>query len=77
MNCVICQTGELVRKQVEEELRVGNDVLLAPVETLVCDACGERYYDRATMRRLEQLEADARKQADRFPTVGRVLLAAA
>jgi len=59
MKCVICRTGELGRTAVEEEVRVGNDVLVTPIETLVCDACGERYYDRPTMKYLERVVEEA------------------
>jgi YgiT-type zinc finger domain-containing protein len=41
---------------VQERIPVGNDIVLVPVEVLVCQSCGERFYDRATMHRLEELE---------------------
>lgn len=77
MKCVICHVGELRNRTVEEEIRVGSDILLTAVEVEICDSCGERHYDRATMRRLEELEGAVRAHADRFPTVGRVLQHAA
>jgi len=48
-------------------------MILVPVEVLVCNNCGERYYDRRTMQRLEEIE-DA-VNADRLflERVGEVL----
>lgn len=74
MRCVICRTGELSRRMVEEEIRVDNDVLLVKVSVLACDSCGERYYDRATMRRLEEVETKLRTEPGAFSAIGRVLV---
>jgi len=48
-------------------------MILVPVEVLVCNNCGERYYDQRTMQRLEEIE-DA-VNADRLflERVGEVL----
>jgi YgiT-type zinc finger domain-containing protein len=43
-------------RQVNEQVARGEDVILVPVEVLVCNNCGERYYDRRIMLRLEQIE---------------------
>jgi len=31
-------------------------MILVPVDVLVCNHCGERYYDRRTMQKLEEIE---------------------
>jgi hypothetical protein len=31
-------------------------MILIPLEVLVCNNCGERYYDRRTMQKLEEIE---------------------
>jgi len=77
MKCVMCRTGELERTPVEEEVRVGNDVLLTPIEALVRDGCGERYYDRATMKYLERVVEEAVERRDTFRPVGQVFAVAA
>ena len=56
MRCVICNSPNIRKKQVEEEIRIGNDITFVTIETLVCDECGERYYDRRTMKKLEDIE---------------------
>ncbi|PIY38730.1 MAG: YgiT-type zinc finger domain-containing protein [Armatimonadetes bacterium CG_4_10_14_0_8_um_filter_66_14] len=77
MKCVICHTGELERTHVEEETRVGNDLLLTPIEALVCDGCGERYYDRPTMKYLERVVEEAARRHDTLRPVGQVFAVAA
>jgi hypothetical protein len=42
-------------KSVEEEIRSDKDILLVPLEVLVCLGCGERYYDRETMKKIEEM----------------------
>jgi hypothetical protein len=37
---------------------VGNELILMPIEVLVCRTCGERYYDPKTKRYLEEVEKE-------------------
>jgi hypothetical protein len=39
----------------------------------VCETCGERYYDRKTMRDLEEVEQKLRDGIGKVEDVGRVL----
>jgi len=43
-------------KKVEEEIRVGQDIYFVRIQVNVCRECGERYYDRKTLRKLEEVE---------------------
>ena len=73
MKCVICKSLDVEKKLVEEEIRSGSDIIIVPIEVMVCLNCGERYYDRRTMRFLEETESKiAAKQMNLSP-VGRVL----
>ena len=56
MKCIICKSTDIERKLVDEEIKLENDIILYPVEVLVCDNCGERYYDAITMRKLEEVK---------------------
>jgi YgiT-type zinc finger domain-containing protein len=53
MKCIICKNTDIKRKEVQEEIKRGDDIVLIPCEILVCSNCGERYYDRKTMQKLE------------------------
>ncbi|MCL4496906.1 MAG: YgiT-type zinc finger protein [Deltaproteobacteria bacterium] len=75
MKCVICKSSDIQLKNVEEEIEIGNDIVLVPVEVLVCPNCGERYYDRKTLRKLEEVKANLTKHNLQLEEVGRVLRA--
>ncbi len=73
MKCVICHSSTIELKTVNEEIWMDEDVVLVPVEVLVCANCGERYYDRRAMRRLEEAEEQLRQKKLSLNIVGRVL----
>lgn len=73
MRCIICKGSDIEKKKVEEELRIGNDVIFIPLELMVCLQCGERYYDRKTIKFLEETEDKAKKEKLNLSPVGRVL----
>jgi len=73
MKCVICNSQDITRRKVEEEIRENSDVILIPIEVLVCERCGERYYDRRTMKRLEEIEQSIKEKRTSLQKVGRVL----
>jgi hypothetical protein len=60
-------------KSVEEEIRSDKDILLIPVEVLVCLSCGERYYDKKTMRKIEEMRSKLKQHDLKVEEVGKVL----
>jgi len=75
MRCVICNSEDIQKKQVDEEIRHGDDVIFVPIETLVCQSCGERYYDRRTMKYLEEMAGKIRSDKSETVQIGKVLKA--
>jgi YgiT-type zinc finger domain-containing protein len=75
MKCVICKSSNIKEKQVREEIKKGPDIVLLPIEVLVCLDCGERYYDRKAMRKLEETKQRLKKHNLLVKEIGRVLLA--
>ncbi len=73
MRCVICSSPDIEEREVEEEIRIGNDIVVVPVKTKVCAGCGERYYDRKTMTLLEEIEDKLEKKSINLRVVGKVL----
>jgi len=59
--------------EVMERLEVGADIVQVRVQVPVCQTCGERYYDRATMRHLEGVERELREGSGKTHETGRVL----
>lgn len=74
MKCVICHGEDIRLKKVQEELAAGNDVVYMAVKVLVCQTCGERYYDRQAMRFLEEAEQKLKEGKAKLQEVGKVLL---
>jgi len=74
MKCVICHGDNIQMKDVLEELKIGEDVVYVSVKALVCQTCGERYYDRRAMRFLEEAEQKLKEGKAELREVGKVLL---
>jgi YgiT-type zinc finger domain-containing protein len=75
MKCVVCKSPDIERKRVDEEIKFKKDIILVPVEVLVCNNCGERYYDSKTMRELENMKVRINKEDLAYERVGEVLRA--
>ncbi|MGQ9628643.1 MAG: YgiT-type zinc finger protein [Anaerolineae bacterium] len=73
MRCVVCLSPNIEKKKINETLWIDSDVILIPIEVMACNNCGERYYDRRTMRRLEEIEKSLRERRLNLNPVGKVL----
>ena len=73
MKCIICHGEQISQAEVFEEIPVGSDIVRVPVKTMVCETCGERYYDRGTMRHLERVREDVAKDRTQLQVIGKVL----
>jgi len=75
MKCVICKSSDIQNKMIEEEIKSGRDIVLVPLNVLVCMNCGERYYDRNTMRKIEDVRSRLKQKDLEVEEVGKVLRA--
>jgi YgiT-type zinc finger domain-containing protein len=75
MKCVICKSSDIRTKVVDEEMKSGTDILLVPMEVLVCNHCGERCYDRRAMRRIEDMRSRLKQKDLKVAEVGKVMRA--
>jgi len=73
MKCVICHSSDIGGKTVNEIFWVEENVILVPCRVLVCNNCGERYYNRQVMRQLEEIEKHLQSKTLALETVGQVL----
>jgi len=73
MKCVVCNSSNLEVKSVEEEIRSDKDILLIPLEVLVCLSCGERYYDRKAMKKIEEMRSRLKGHDLKVEEIGKVL----
>ena len=74
MKCVICHGEDIQVNEVHEELKIGSNVVYVSVNALVCQTCGERYYDRRAMRYLEEAEQKLREGKAKLQEIGKVLV---
>ena len=75
MKCTVCKSTDIEKKKVDEDIRVGRDIILVSMEVLVCNSCGERYYDRATMKKIEEYRTNLKNTNLNMEEVGKVFRA--
>ena len=74
MKCIVCHGEDIQVTEVKEEIKVDNDIVYVLIQTPVCRACGERYYDRRTVRFLEEVEQKLKEGRSGLQEVGKVLV---
>lgn len=74
MKCVICHGNEVKTIKVKEEVTIENDIVYVPIKIPVCKNCGERYYDRKTLRFLEGVEKELHEKLGELKEIGKVLI---
>lgn len=75
MKCIICHGENIQLTAIQEDLKIGNDLVYVPVCIPVCRNCGERYYDRRTMRFLEEIHQKLREEKQmNLQEIGKILL---
>ncbi len=72
MKCVICNSPHIEMKTVEEEIRWGTNILLVPMDVLLCLNCGERYYDKKAMKKIEETRSRLQNRVLEMEEVGKV-----
>jgi hypothetical protein len=71
---MICHGDDIPVTSVREALPLGSDVVYVPIQIPVCRTCGERYYDRRTMRFLEEVAQKLQTGQAQLQEVGKILL---
>jgi YgiT-type zinc finger domain-containing protein len=75
MKCVVCKSPVIEKKMVDEEIKAGEDIVLVQMEVFVCLNCGERYYDRKTIREIERIRDKVKSKEITLEPAGRILRA--
>ena len=73
MKCVICGSQDIKEKKVDEEIKLENDLVIVKINALVCSSCGERYYNRQTMKMLEDIEEKLKNSKVKLKVIGSIL----
>ena len=75
MRCIVCKSTDIGLKTVDEQIRKGRDIILVPMDISICSNCGERYYDRKSMRKIEDIRNKVQNQELDVEEVGKVMRA--
>jgi len=59
----------------DEQIRTERDIILVPMNILVCSNCGERYYDRKSMRKIEEIRNKLKNMELDVEEIGKVMRA--
>ena len=73
--CVFCK-GKVTKQKVQEEIRVGNDYVVAEVDAEICGNCHERYFIQGTIDHLLKLKRRLKRNKKHLQQVGKVFRAA-
>ncbi len=74
MKCIICHGEEIKVKEVKEDFKIEEDIICVPIKIPVCENCGERYYDRRTIKCLEEIEKKLKRKELNLKEIGKVLM---
>jgi YgiT-type zinc finger domain-containing protein len=72
MKCVICNGSDIEVRTVDEQIAVGDDIVLTRLTLPVCSQCGERYYDRKAIQLIEQVREKGKQRLLDVEDVGKV-----
>lgn len=75
MRCVVCKSTDIEKKMVDEDIKVDKNIVLVSMEVLVCSNCGERYYDKATMKKIEEFRLKLKDTSLNMEEVGKIFRA--
>ncbi|MBW2569857.1 MAG: YgiT-type zinc finger protein [Deltaproteobacteria bacterium] len=72
MKCVICNGSDIKVRTVDEQIALGDDIVLVRLTLPVCSQCGERYYDRKAIQLVERVRAKVKQRLLDVEDVGKV-----
>ena len=75
MRCVVCKSTDIEKKMIDEEIKVDKNIVLVSMDVLVCNNCGERYYDKSTMRKIEEFRSKLKEAKLNMEEVGKIFRA--
>lgn len=74
MKCIVCHGENIEPKDTMEEIHRNNDIIYVRLNIPVCSSCGERYYDRKTMKYLEGIQSTVSNDSSQLSEIGKVLI---
>jgi len=77
MKCLVCNGSNIQAERVDEQIRAGENIVLLQMDILVCETCGERYFDKKNMKKIEKVREQLRDHKLKVKEVGKVMRAVA
>ncbi|MDF3822650.1 YgiT-type zinc finger protein [Leptospira sp. 96542] len=74
MKCIVCHSQSIESREINEEIHNGNDIIYVKLNIPVCSSCGERYYDRKTIKHLEEIQKSVTFDSSHLSEIGKVLV---
>ena len=77
MKCIVCNGSNIQPKRVDEQIKSREDIVLVQMDILVCETCGERYFNKKNMKKIETVREQLRDHKLDVREVGKVMRAVA
>ena len=77
MKCLVCNGSNIQPKRVDEQIKSREDIVLVQMDILVCETCGERYFNKKNMKKIETVREQLRDHKLDVREVGKVMRAVA
>ncbi len=73
MECLLCRVQKVEIKTLDMQIEVGRDIVLVPMNIMVCSNCGERYYNTENMMKIEEIKSKLKNRELDVIEVGKVM----
>ncbi len=73
MKCIVCHSENINNIEINEEIINNKDIINIPISIPVCKDCGERYYNRKTVKYLEKIKEKIKNNKLKLIETGKVL----
>ncbi len=73
MECVLCMSSKVEKKTVDMQIMVERDIVLVPMNIMLCTNCGERYYNTEIIGKIEDIKSKLKTRELNVVEVGKVM----
>ena len=73
MECVVCNLSKVETKTLDMKIEVGRDIVLVPVNIMICANCSERYYNTDVLKKIEEIKSKLKNRELDIIEIGKVM----
>jgi YgiT-type zinc finger domain-containing protein len=74
MKCVICKNTNIEFREIQEQINIGNNIVIIPLKIHICQNCGEKYFTRNDLKKIEEVKDKITNKKIDYEEIGKVLL---